>query len=350
MSAQIGPYSIAPIGLGLMSLTWRSISDIVPDEESFRLIKAAIQKGGPNRVLLNTGAFYGPKEDAYANIKILRRFFTAHPEYKDKVVVNVKGGTHGFAEGGIFRPSSTLENLREDLIAIRRELGSDEGGVDVHVYEPARRDPNLSVEVIVKNLHTLQEEGLFQHIALSEVGADTIYTAVRTAKALGTQIVSVEVEYSPWFTEIERNGVLEACQTYHIPILAYSPLGRGFLGGQLNSRSDLEPNDPRLQLEQFSEQNFPKNVQVADTFTQLAASHNPHVTPAQLALAWLIGQGAGKTAIIPIPGATKYSRVEENFGAMDIKLDEKLSSQIKTLKAHGERYSALARAAIPLFA
>ncbi|KAE8225194.1 hypothetical protein CF319_g2036 [Tilletia indica] len=358
MSTQIGPYTVGAIGLGLMSLTWSG--DFVPDEEAFKLIKVAIDNSKSDRVLLNAGAFYGPKTDAYANLKLLRRFFTANPELKDKVVVNVKGGAvmsefiaQGF-EGGGFRPSATVENLREDLQAIRRELGSDEGGIDVHVYEPARRDVNVSVEDTVKNLHTLQREGLFQHIALSEVGAETIDTAARTAKDLGTQIVSVEVEYSPFYTEIEDNGVLQACKKHDIPILAYSPLGRGFLGGQLKSRSQLEANDPRLHQEQFSEENFPNNVKVAETFAELATSFNPPITPAQLALAWLVKQGSGKAAIIPIPGSSKASRVEENFGANDVKLDgadfKKLSSQIETLKVHGERYNARARSAIPLFA
>ncbi|KAE8265450.1 hypothetical protein A4X09_0g6639 [Tilletia walkeri] len=353
MFVQIGPYPVGPIGLGLMRLT--SGGDFVPDEEAFKLIKAAIDNSKADRVLLNSGAFYGPRDDAYANLKLLRRFFAVHPELKDKVVVNVKGGAvmSEFIKQGYagFRSLATVENLREDLQAIRRELGSDEGGIDVHVYEPARRDVNVSVEDTVKNLHTLQREGLFQHIALSEVGAETIDTAARTAKELGTQIVSVEVEYSPFYTEIEDNDVLQACTKHSIPILVY--IGRGFLGGQLKSRSQLEANDPRLHQEQFSEENFPNNVKVADTFAQLATSFNPPITPAQLALAWLVKQGSGKAAIVPIPGSTKASRAEENFGANGVKLDgadfERLSTQIETLKVHGGRFNAHARAAMPLF-
>ncbi|KAK0520882.1 hypothetical protein OC834_006867 [Tilletia horrida] len=354
----IGPYTdVAPIGLGLMSLTWRPVSAFQPDEETFAVIKAAIDNAGADRVLLNAGTFYGPSDDAYANLKLLRRFFDKYPQLKDKVILNVKGGAimKDYIEKDFagLRFSARLEDLRNDLVELRRVLGSDEGGIQVHVYEPARRDLNFSVEDTIKNLHTLQKEGLFEHISLSEVGAETINTAAKTAKELGTQIVSVELEYSPFRTDIEQNGVFATCKEHGIPILAYSPVGKGFLGGQLKSRDDLPPGDIRAHQDLFSEENFPKNVKLAETFASLAASHTPPCTPAQLALAWLLHQGTDTAPIIPIPGTTNAKRVLENMGAKDVKLDgedgKALSSQIGSFKAHGERYNAHARASGTLF-
>ncbi|CAD6937920.1 unnamed protein product [Tilletia controversa] len=353
----IGAYSVGPIGLGLMALTWCDPESRTPDEQAFEVIKTAIEASGGERTLLNSGSFYGPSVDPYANLKLLRRFFTKYPELKDKVVLYVKGGviiSEYMAKGMAgYRNSCAFEDLRTDVVDIRKQLGSDEGGIELHVYEPSRRDTKFSMEEIVTSLHTLQKEGLFKHIALSEIGADSINTAISTAKKLGTAIVSVELEYSPFETELETNGVLDAVKAQGVPILAYSPVGKGFLTGQMRSRADIPKGDIRLSLDRFSEENFPKNLELADTFAKLAAEHKPTCTPAQLALAWLIKQGAGKTNIIPIPGTSKPERVKENMAAKDIAVsdedNEKLRKILASMNVHGERYNARTRSAGNLF-
>ncbi|KAK0562228.1 hypothetical protein OC861_005428 [Tilletia horrida] len=355
----IGQYRIAPQGLGLMGLTWVPAAERVSDEQAFEVIKTAIDAASPDRLLLNTGTFYGSLADSlYANLQLLRRFFTKYPELKDKVVVNVKGGVNipEFQEKGWagFRLSAKVEDLREDLLALRKELGTDEGGVPVHVYEMCRRDQSTPMEQTIKNLNQLRKEGLFEYIALSEVGADSIEKGVKTAKEEGTEIVSVEVEYSPFFLDIASNGVLDTCRSLSVPILVYSPIGRGFLGGQLKTRDDLAPNDPRRHQDQFSEENFPKNVKVAEAFTQLAKDHSPPVTPAQLALAWAASQSTEGCALISIPGSSKPERVKENMAATKIQLSEdeieKLKSTFASLGVSGERYAAHARNNGSLFA
>lgn len=273
----LGPYTVLPIGLGLMSLTWTGDA---PDEVAFEVIKTAIEANSdPDvRVLLNGGAFHNKTDQPYANLTLLRRFFKKYPDLKEPVVLNIKGGIimMDYLEKGIAgaRPSSKLEDLRTDIVDIRAALGSDEEGPELHFYEPCRRDPSLPIEEIVKNLATLQKEGLFQHTALSELGAESINKAAEAAKELGTKITSVELEYSPFLTEIEDNGVLDASRKHGIPILAYSPLGKGFLGGKLRDRSQVAKTDHRLHLDTFSEENFPKNVALADTFSSLAEAHS----------------------------------------------------------------------------
>ncbi|KAK0563477.1 hypothetical protein OC861_004779 [Tilletia horrida] len=355
----IGRYRIAPQGLGLMRLTSIPAAHRISDEEAFEVIKTGIDAASPDRLLLNTGTFYGSPDDSlYANLQLLRRFFGKYPELKDRVVVNVKGGivipelaAKGWAG---MRPSAKVEDLREDLVALRRELGSDDGGVSVHVFEMARRDLTTDVEQTIRNLNQLRKEGLFEYIALSEVGADTIKRAVRTAKEEETEIVSVEVEYSPFFLDIASNGVLNTCRELCVPITVYSPCGKGFLGGQLKSRADLPASDPRLGQEQFSEDNFPKNVKLAETFAQLAASRSPPVSSAQLALAWISSQSTDGCALVPIPGTTKAERVKENMAATEIKLSEdeveKLNSIFTSLDVAGHRYPAFMRNNGSLFA
>jgi len=355
--ATIGPYSIGPIGLGLMGMTWCDPKAYTPDERAFEVIKTAIESSGGERTLLNSGAFYGPSVDPWANLKLLRRFFTAHPELKEKVVLCVKGGViiSEYKAKGMagYRNSCALEDMRTDVKDIREQLGSDEGGIELHIYEPSRRDMNFTPEEIVQSLHTLQKEGLFKHIALSEVGAETIEKSIAEAKKLGTEIVSVELEYSPFETTLENNGVLETAKKHKLPILAYSPVGKGFLTGQLKSRADIPQGDIRLFLDRFSEENFPKNLELADTFAKLASERSPPSTPSQLALSWLLKQGGGQTHIVPIPGSSKPERVRENMGAKDVELsaedEAKLRKILESITVHGERYNARIRSGGNLF-
>ncbi|KAK0526583.1 hypothetical protein OC835_005233 [Tilletia horrida] len=356
----LGPYRVSPVGLGLMSFTWCEPSDYTPDAQAFEVIKTAIDKARPDeRVVLNSCTIYGPPSDPFANISLLRRFFTRYPELKDRVVLVVKGG----AKIGEYRAkglaglsySATLENLREEVTELRKHLGSDADGLSLHFYGIGRRDLSLTVEETITNLHTLQKEGLFEHIALSELGVDSINQAAAAAQKLGTKIGSLELEYSPFCRDIERNGALTACKKHGIPVLAYSPLGKGFLSGKLKDRSEVPKHDLRNHLEGFSDENFAKNVELATTFADLASSFSINATPAQLALAWLVKQGdAANISIIPIPGTTKPARAAENMGAQDVGMDEEtvqlVASQTEDKEMRGGRYNAWMRSTGLLFA
>ncbi|KAK0542336.1 hypothetical protein OC844_007815 [Tilletia horrida] len=356
----LGPYRVSPVGLGLMSLTWCEPSDFTPDPQAFEVIKTAIDKARPDeRVVLNSCTIYGPPSDPFANISLLRRFFTRYPELKDRVVLVVKGGavTTEYSSKGLagLGNSATLENLRGEVTELRKHLGSDEGGLPLHFYGIGRRDLSLTVEETITNLHTLQKEGLFEHIALSELGVDSINQAAAAAQKLGTKIGSLELEFSAFCRDIERNGVLTACKKHGISVLAYSPLGKGFLGGKLKDRNEVPKHDLRNHLEGFSDENFAKNVELAATFADLAASSSTHATSAQLALAWLIKKGdADSASIVPIPGTTRPTRVAENMGAQDVVLDDAtvqlIAKKTEDMEMRGGRYNAMMRDSGLLFA
>ena len=154
------------------------------------------------------------------------------------------------------------------------------------------------------------------------------------------KISAVEVEYSLWATEIQDNGVLKACGELGIPIVAYSPLGRGFLTGQVKSRDDLAEDDHRRHLPRFSEENFPKNLDLIHQLEKLAKRKG--CTPGQIGVAWVKAQSErnGNPVIIPIPGATTVERVKENL--VDVELSEndlkEIDSILASAEIHGERY------------
>ncbi|EPQ26899.1 uncharacterized protein PFL1_05534 [Pseudozyma flocculosa PF-1] len=256
--------SVGQIAFGLMGMTWCSIGSRTPDTQAFETMKAAADSGA---TLWNTGAFYGPTEDPYANLDLLKRFFDANPDYKDRVFLSVKGGLHqpSFREKGIFGSffDSTPSNLEEDLRHIRAHLGTDQGGKQIDFYEMARIDTKVPIEEAMQNLLSLSSQtytdaksgqevrgkGLFHHISISEVGAETIRRAAKAAP-----LAFVEIEYSPFCRDADELGVVRVCEELQLPILAYSPVGKGMLTGAIKSRADLPEGDMRLTQDKFSEE------------------------------------------------------------------------------------------------
>lgn len=191
----------------------------------------------------------------------------------------------------------------------------------------------------MKTLLKLRSEGLFKHIALSEVGAQTI----RDASTVGP-VSAVEIEYSPWELEAEKNGVIEACESLQIPIVAYSPVGKGMLTGAIKSRDDIPKGDIRLHQDRFSEENFDKNIRLGQAFQDLAQKKG--CTAAQLVLAWNIARNP--SIMVPIPGSTNVDRVKENAESVKVKVtdedDKSIRAILQTMGVAGERYSAMIRA------
>jgi len=183
-------------------------------------------------------------------------------------------------------------------------------------------------------LKELVQTGKIKYIGLSECSSDTI----RRAYAIHP-ISAVQIEYSPFSLDIEREeiGVLKTCQEFGIAIVCYSPLGRGMLTGQIKSHDDLEANDMRRHLPRFSKENFPKNLQLVETFKKLAQRKG--CTTGQLTLAWILAQGE---QFIVIPGTTKVKNLEENVGAANVKLTNEEIQQIRTACQNadiaGDRY------------
>lgn len=314
---------VGAIGHGLMMLTWTPTP--TPDEEAFESLRAAADAGA---TFWNSGQFYGPPTDPMANLKLLNRFFEKHPEYVDKIVLSVKGGAHPDKgiHGGI---DASLENLRLDLQKITGALG-DRKKVDI--YQCARVDPKFTIEEIMKSMLTLRDEGFFKYIGLSEIAE----SAVRRAAAVAP-IAAVEIEVSLWAMEEETWKVLKACDELDIALVAYSPLGRGFLTGKYKKESDIPEDDMRRHMPKFQGENFEINIKLVNAMHEIAAKKG--VPPSQLALAWIL-QLSPRT--IPIPGSSSTKRALENIAAANVHLTkdemDSIDSLLKSFETAGDRY------------
>ncbi|KAK9474800.1 NADP-dependent oxidoreductase domain-containing protein [Dipodascopsis tothii] len=320
-------FNLGKQGFGLMNLTWRP--KVTPDEQAFAVIKKAIDLGA---TFLNSGEFYGvdPPE---ANLLLLNRFFTKYPELASKTVLSVKGAM----DNKTLAPKGTPEGIRESVDNILKALG---GTKKLDLFECARVDKTVPIETTMATLGELIKEGKVGGISLSEVGPETIRRAAAAHK-----IEAVEVEFSLWSLEARELGVLQTCGELGIPVVAYSPLGRGFLTGSVKSRADIPAGDMRLIMERFSEENFPINLKLVDELHKIAAEKG--VAPSHLALAWIKKneQYIPGLKIVPIPGGTTVAQVEENFAAYPELTDaeyERLETVLKTFEVKGGRYFARA--------
>lgn len=315
--------SIGAYGYGLMGFTWRAQPP--PTEQAFDAMRTALAKGAN---FWNGGEFYGPPERN--SLVLLNEYFTKYPEDADKVVLSIKGG----AAPGTLEPDGSEANVRRSVEDSLKQLG---GKKKIDIFECARVDPKVPVEDTLRSLQKLVDEGKIGGIAISEVGAKTIRRAAAVAK-----IAAVEVELSLWAVDILQNGVAAACAEHNIPIVAYSPLGRGALTGQpIRSNADIPDNDFRKFLPKFQDDVLSVNNLITDECAKLAERKG--VTLPQIALAWVRAysgrtiedptQGGKKVKlgeIIPIPGATTVDRVVENTRP-DITLSEEEMQEFDAL-------------------
>ena len=206
------------------------------------------------------------------------------------------------------------------------------------MYECARRDTNVPLKESLGTLAELVREGKIGGVALSEVSAATIREAVTI-----TKIAAVEIELSLFSTEALSNGVVAACVEHGIPILAYSPIGRGMLTGQVRKWEDLPEDDIRRGFPRFQPENFDDNIRLVEEVERLAARKG--CTAGQVAIAWVsqLSERYG-IPIIPIPGATTVERVKENAGARDVRLTEdelrEIDEILEKFETKGDRYPA----------
>jgi aryl-alcohol dehydrogenase-like predicted oxidoreductase len=182
---------------------------------------------------------------------------------------------------------------------------------------------------------TATSEGKIKYLGLSEVSATTLRRACKVH-----HIAAVQVEYSPFSIEIESPSIdlLKTCRELGVAVIAYSPLGRGFLSGSYRSQDDFEASDFRRHVPRFSVENFPKNLELVDKLSAIAKGKG--CTSSQLTLAWLLAQGDD---IIPIPGTKKIKYLEENLASLDVKLSVEEEKEIRSLvegaEVHGTRYA-----------
>jgi len=287
------------------------------DDESIATIHRALELGV---TLLDTADVYGPR----TNEELVGRAIAGR---RDDVVLATKFGIMRDPENAAARGiNGRPEYVHEACDASLRRLGIDH----IDLYYQHRVDPKTPIEETVGAMSELVEQGKVRFIGLSEAGAETIRRANQVHP-----IAAVQSEYSLWSRDIE-DEVIPALRELGIPLVAYSPLGRGFLSGAIKSVDDLEQDDYRRYSPRFQDDNFDKNLALVDRISELAGEKG--VTPSQLALAWVLNRGDD---IVPIPGTKRRRYLEENVAATEIELTNEETEQIASAlpEPSGGRYT-----------
>jgi aryl-alcohol dehydrogenase-like predicted oxidoreductase len=291
----LGTLDVGRIGLGAMSMSGTYGRTGLDDAEAIRTIHRALDLGV---TLIDTAEIYGP----FSNEELVGR---AIKDRRDQVVLATKFGLVSHAGGGPWNIDSSPANIRAAVEGSLTRLGTDH----IDLYYQHRVDPGTPIEDVAGTVAELVAEGKVRHFGLSEAGADTI----RRAHAVHP-VTAVQSEYSLW-TRDQEPKVLPMLDELGIGFVAYSPLGRGFLTGTIQSPRDLAADDSRAANPRFTGENFEHNLRIIEEVKAVAAEAG--VTPAQVALAWLLTRGEH---IAPIPGTRRVTRLEENVAADAVEL------------------------------
>jgi aryl-alcohol dehydrogenase-like predicted oxidoreductase len=311
----LGGLDVSRIGLGAMTMSDYYTGAGSDEGEAVRTIRRALDLGVS---FLDTAEIYGP----FVNEELVGRAVAGR---RDEVVIATKFGLVSHAGAGPNVLDSSPANVRTAVEGSLRRLGTDH----IDLYYQHRVDPATPIEDTVGALAELVREGKIRYIGLSEAGVDT----VRRAHGVHP-VTAVQTEYSLWSRQ-PAESLLPVFRELGIGLVAYSPLGRGFLTGAIGSPRELDADDFRLTTPRFADGNFERNLRIVDEVASVAADAG--VTPAQIALAWLLAQGHD---VVPIPGTKRVTRVEENAAADAVVLTADQLARLDALTPpSGERYA-----------
>ena len=299
---------VSAMGLGCMGM---SISYGTPDdEESIATIHRALDLGV--NLIVTSDAYGGGVNEALVGRALKGR--------RDQAIIATKFGNLALAGRGAGGDAPALTGGHPDYVPQACDKSLKTLGVDViDIYGLHRVDPTVPIEDTVGAMKRLVEQGKVRYLQLSEAGPETLRRASKVHP-----IVALETEYSLWSRDVE-NDILPTCRELGISFMPYAPLGRGFLTATMKTLDALLPSDRRRDHPRFAAENINKNSNLLRPIEDIAASR--HCTPAQVALAWLLAQGAD---IVPIPGTKRRTYLEQNCAALDIQLS---ADEVKRLSA-----------------
>ncbi|WP_449414506.1 aldo/keto reductase [Ochrobactrum teleogrylli] len=309
---------VSAIGLGCMGLSF-AYGPAMEKAQAVGLLRAAFDKG---ITFFDTAEVYGP----YVNEEVLGE---ALAPIRDRLVIATKFGFEFDDKGGQNGVNSRPEHIRAVAEASLKRLKTDV----IDLFYQHRVDPATPIEDVAGTVRDLIQEGKVKHFGLSEAGPQTI----RRAHAV-QPVTALQSEYSLWWREPEQQ-ILPVLEELGIGFVPFSPLGRGFLTGTIDSKTSFAANDFRNVVPRFSTEARDANQALVDMLGQIAEAKG--VTRAQIAIAWLLAQ---KPWIVPIPGTTKLHRLEENIGATTVELSaedlNRIEAALADITVQGDRYPA----------
>jgi len=305
---------VSALGLGCMGMSF-GYGTIADKNEMITLIHKAVESGV---TFFDTAEVYGP----FINEELVGE---ALAPLRDKVVIATK---FGFNTSGGTGLNSRPENIRQVAEASLKRLRTDV----IDLFYQHRVDPDVPIEDVAGTVKDLIREGKVKHFGLSEAGVQVI----RRAHAV-QPVTALQSEYSLWWREPEAE-ILPVLEELGIGFVPFSPLGKGFLTGKMDTNTTFDSKDFRSTVPRLSPENLKANMAFVDLIAAVAKRKN--VTPAQIALAWILAQ---KPWIVPIPGTTKLHRLQENLGAVEVMLTpgelEEINTASSEIAVQGDRYS-----------